>query len=237
LKREDVRHGETASVPLVYVVEDDEDLLEEMVAGLSQLGVRARGFESASDLYRTYAVKPSDIVVLDIGLEGEDGLSIAAHLRASGPVGIIMATGRGSVAERVDGLQNGADAYLVKPVDMRELAATVFALDKRLTAHRPASPPRAAGWALIEGGWILTDGMDHRLHLTRSEQCILRCLLSKRGETFDRTALVEAMDEDIHEFNYARINTIISRLRRKAERAGMLLPLHTVRGSGFTFTD
>jgi two-component system response regulator PhoP len=229
--------GDATVAPLVYLVDDDGDFREETILGLTRLGLDVHGFHNASDFYRAYAVKPSDIVIIDIGLEGEDGLSITTHLRASGPVGIILATARGSIDDRVDGLRRGADAYLVKPVDLRELAATALALNQRLGRHRAASPPPAAGWALVEGGWVLCDGMGHRLRLTTSEQRFLGRLFSERGKTVERRALVEAMGEDVHDFDYARLDTIASRLRRRAERSNMPIPLHTIRGSGFAFTD
>lgn len=229
--------GEAVVAPLVYLVDDDRDYREEMAFGLSRLGLDVHGFDNASDFYRTYAVKPSDIVVVDVGLEGEDGLSIAAHLRASGSVGIIMATGRGGVDDRVDGLQKGADAYLVKPVDVRELAATVIALHQRLSRHRTAASSATPRWALVEGGWVLSDGIGHRLRLTTSERRFLGCLFVERGKTVERRMLVEAMGEDIHDFNYARLDTIASRLRRRAQKSGMRLPLHAIRGLGFAFAD
>ncbi|WP_051094200.1 response regulator [Kaistia granuli] len=97
---------------------------------------------------------PSDIVILDIGLEGEDGLSIATHLRSSQSVGIIMATARGYVDDRVGGLKRGADAYLVKPLNVRELAVTAIALDERLKRSRTGRWWRRAGcspmgWAVV----------------------------------------------------------------------------------------
>ncbi|TSJ64111.1 response regulator transcription factor [Starkeya sp. 3C] len=229
--------GGNAISPLVYLVDDDGDFREEMVFGLSRLGLDVHGFHSAAALYRAYAAKPSDIVILDIGLDGEDGLSIAAHLRASQSVGIVMATARSSIDDRVNGLKKGADAYLVKPIDVRELAATVVALNERLGRHRAPLPPPTPRWALVEGGWVLTDGIGHRLRLTTSEQCFLGRLFSERGETVARHALVEALGADVHDFNYAHLDTIASRLRRRAEKANMRLPLHAVRGVGFAFTD
>lgn len=235
---EDAKQGDVAIAPLVYLVDDDEDFREETVSGLSRMGLKVQGFGSAAALYRAYAAMPSDIVILDVNLGGEDGLSIAAHLRTSQPVGIIMATGRGSVEDRVAGFENGADAYLVKPIDVRELAATVAALHNRLNRHRelPAIP-QAPQWALVEGGWTLTDGLGHRLRLTISEQRLLGCLFKARGNTVERSALVEAMGADVYDFNYAHLDTIVSRLRRRARKSNMLLPLHAIRGLGFTFAD
>lgn len=231
------KQGDCAIAPLVYLVDDDEDFREEMVLGLSSLGLNVCGFPSAAALYRAYASKPPEIVILDIGLEGEDGLSIAAHLRASQSIGIIMATARGSIDDRVAGLQRGADVYLVKPIDVRELAATVVALNNRVNTRKapPASP--APQWALVEGGWTLTDGLGHRLRLTVSEQRFLARLFRERGSTVDRQALVEALGADVYDFNYAHLDTIVSRLRRRAKKSDMMLPLHAVRGLGFAFTD
>lgn len=226
-----------ATTPLVYLVDGDEGFREEMVSGLSGLGLTVHGFDGAAPLYRAYAARPSDIVILDIGLDGEDGLSVAAHLRASQSVGIVLATARGSVDDRINGLRTGADAYLVKPIDVRELAATIEALDRRLNRRSTASPSPSPQWALTEGGWVLTDGMGHRLRLTTSEKRLLELLLRERGKTVERRALVEAMGADVYDFNYGHLDTIVSRLRRKAKQSDMLLPLHAIRGLGFTFAD
>ncbi len=228
--------GDGEVVPLVYLVDDDGDFREEMVLGLSRLGLNVQGFHGAADFYRACAARPCDIVILDIGLDGEDGLSIAAHMRTSQSVGIVMATARGSVEDRVNGLKNGADAYLVKPIDVRELAATVVAVHERLNRHHIPAPPATSAWALVEGGWVLTDGVGNRLRLTFSEQRLLGRLFSERGNTVERRALVEAMGEDVHDFNYAHLDTIVSRLRRKAEKSNMVLPLHAIRGLGLAFT-
>lgn len=234
---EELKQAGIAAAPLVYLVDDDGDLREEMLLGLSGLGLDVQGFGSAAALYRAYAVRPADIVILDIGLEGEDGLSIARHLRASRSVGIIMATARSSIEDRVNGLKTGADAYLVKPVDVRELAATVLALNQRLTRQPLTATPAVPRWALEEGGWVLSDGLGHRLRLTTSEQRFLGRLFSERGKTVERRAIVEAMGADVYEFNYAHLDTIASRLRRRAEKSNMLIPLHAIRGEGFAFTD
>ena len=233
---DDPERNNIASAPLVYLVDDDEDFLEEMLSGLIRHGLNVQGFTSAASLYRAYAARPSDIVILDIGLDGEDGLSIAAHLRASHLVGIIMATGRGSIDDRVDGLRTGADAYLVKPIDVRELSATVIALNGRLNKLTiPLPPPQNPRWALADGGWVLTDGLGRRLLLTTAEQLVLGRLFSERDKVVERHALVEALGEDIYDFNYAHLDTIVSRLRRRASKADMALPLYAVRGKGFTF--
>lgn len=164
------KKNDIASAPLIYLVDNDDDFCEEMVAGLSRLGLNAHGFQSAEALYRAYAAKPSQIIVLELDLKGEDGLSIAAHLQSSQSVGIIMAIDRKAIEDRVASLQKGADICLVKPIDVRELAATVVALNKRVSGNRKApSTPPSPQWTLMEGGRTLTDGLGHRLRLTLSE--------------------------------------------------------------------
>ena len=234
---EGLKQNEFAIAPLVYLVDDDVDFREELVSGLSRLGLTVHGFDSAPSLYRAYAARPSDIVILDIGLDGEDGLSIAAHLRASQSVGIIMATARGSIDDKANGLRNGADAYLVKPIDIRELAATVVALGERLQSTRPPSTRPASRWALLEGGWVLVDGKGNRLRLTSAEQRLLERLFAERGETVERRALVEALGGDVYDYNYTHLDTIVSRMRRRAKKSNMTLPLHAIRGIGFAFTE
>jgi len=230
-------HGNATTSPLVYLVDDDSDYREEMVSGLSRLGLDVYGFGDASALYRAYAVKPSDIVVIDIHLDGEDGLSMTTHLRAAGSVGIVIASAKGSAADRVEGLQKGADAYLVKPFEPRELAATVLALSQRLHQQPVSSRGTAPEWSLVESGWVLSDGLGHRLRLTTAEQRMLELLFRERGRVVDRSALVEALGEDVDDFNYVRLDISMSRLRRRAGKANMLLPLHTIRGRGFTFAS
>lgn len=262
MSRGESRQDETTFNPLVYLVDDDGDFRYMIIRGLIRLGLDVQGFQDAPALYRAYAVRRANIVILDVGLSGEDGLAIAAHLRSSGPVGIIMATGRSSIEDRVEGLHRGADAYLVKPVDIRELAATVLALSQRLSRTLPPSaafvdvpaphksdwrpepdmpPPGFATptskWALEQGGWILSDGRGHHLRLTVSEQRILEHLLRERGQTVERRALIETLGENAGTFDDARLSTIVSRLRRRAQKVGMFVPIHGIRGLGFAFTE
>jgi len=222
---------------LVYLVDADRDYREKAVSGLARLGLDAHGFPDAPTLYRAHSARPSDVVILDVDLKGENGLSIASHLRGSGSVGIVMATARNSIHDRLDGLRSGADAYLVKPVDIRELGATVFAVNRRARAHRPVFASPAPHWALVGGGWVLSDGLGHRLALTESERCVLALLFKERGRPVERDAIVEALGEDIHEFDHSRLHVIVCRLRRRAEKTSMRLPLHAVRGMGFCFAD
>jgi DNA-binding response OmpR family regulator len=232
----------------IYVVEDDDDIREETVFALGELGFDASGFGDAPGFYRALVVAPCDIAVVDIGLPGESGLSIVAHLRALRSIGMVLFTARSTLDDRVAGLRGGADAYLVKPVDMVELAETLKAVGRRLRASHVASLPAAAPdaaaaaaigapaqWSLHEGGWVLSDPQGRRMTLTATERAWLGCLIQRRGSAVSRDDLIAALGGDVFDFDQHRIDAIASRLRRKADRLGMRLPVHSVRGTGYVF--
>ncbi|MBF0160066.1 MAG: response regulator [Magnetococcales bacterium] len=132
--------GAADSRPLrVIVVEDHAALREAIVTGLATLGYQARGVEDGAALDRELVLAPADIVVLDIGLGRyrENGFSIAARLRRQVRCGIVMVTARGELDARIRGLEEGADAYLVKPIDFAELSAVMNSIMRRI---KPVSP-------------------------------------------------------------------------------------------------
>lgn len=130
----------------VYLIEDDQDLRRNLSLLLTARGFSVSGCGSAESFYRDFAVKPASVVVLDIGLPGEDGLSICRHLRTHFPlIGLIIVSARGMHEDRIAGLQDGADAYLVKPVEVDELVLGINRLaDRHLAASALAAPVPAA---------------------------------------------------------------------------------------------
>ena len=213
----------------------------------------AEGFASAPAFYKAFALAPCDIAVVDIGLPGESGLSIVAHLRSTRGVGLVLVTARGQLEDRLNGLRQGADAYLVKPVHLQELAETLNALGRRLHRDQPppaplqapvlaaASVPAATAqdnrrpneWRLLEGNWVLCDPEGRRMKLTTTERVFVARLFKSRGSAVSRDDLIRALGGDVFDFDGHRIDAIASRVRRKAEKQGMQLPLHSVRGTGY----
>lgn len=231
----------------IFLVEDTDDLREETVFGLSALGLEVSGFRDAIELYRALAVKRCDIVVIDIGLPGEDGFSIARHLCHNAALGIVFLTARSTLDDHMQGLGLGADAYLVKPIDVRELAATLHALARRL---HPIAPPSgriqaadiqtaipAARWQLSPGDWALRNPQGDELMLGSTERHLLQIMTEAAGQVVAREVIVAALAQD--EDNYAphRLDALISRLRKRTEQAGLgSLPLQSIRGTGYRFT-
>ena len=119
-----MQRSELSAAPssIVAVVEDELILREEMAFQLQHMGFEVETFENAAQLYRRLAVVNFDSVILDIGLDGEDGLSICQYLREhDAHIGIVFATARGLREDRLLGLDNGADAYLIKPFSPLQL--------------------------------------------------------------------------------------------------------------------
>jgi DNA-binding response OmpR family regulator len=230
----------------VCVVDDDEDLRDEIVLGLEESGFRVRGFPGSRELYRGLLHAPCDVVILDIGLPGEDGFSITTSLKEICKVGIVLLTSLTAVESRVKGLTDGADAYLTKPVDLRELAATVLSVHRRVALHStppgevsgagtPAAQPAAASWALSVDGWRLMAPNARSVSLTGSERLFLSCLFSHLNEVVRRDVLVEAMGHRADYYLSHRLDMLISRLRKKVlGETGLALPLRAVRGAGFS---
>lgn len=221
----------------VCLIEDDAELREEMEFSLGELGLHVQGFGSAAEFYRALVTSRCDVAVIDVGLPGEDGFSIASHLRKAGCMGIVMLTARNTLDDRLRGLQEGADAYLVKPIDMRELLATLHAVARRLpTSVAPAVVAREGAWQLVDGGWRLRDPAGKELPLTASERALLQCLFEHLGRPVTRDQLIEAVGGDVYDFDPHRIDSLASRLRRKANSAGMNISLRAVRGVGYVLS-
>jgi len=223
----------------IHVIEDDEDIRAETVFALGELGFDVEGFGDAPSFYKAFAVQPCNIAVVDIGLPGESGLAVVSHLRAvQRRLGLVLVTARGELEDRLLGLREGADAYLVKPVNMLELAETLSAVGRRLTTAPPGNAvPEPAAWRLLEGDWILGDPGGRQMTLTTSERAFLGCLIGKCGTAVSRDDLIRALGGDVFDFDEHRIDAIASRLRRKAVKLGMHLPLHSVRGKGYVFAN
>ncbi len=215
----------------VLVVEDDRDIADVLRRSLGMEGYEVRLAGDGEEALAGAADFSPDAVVLDLGLPKIDGLEVARRLREAGDVPILMLTARDSVHQRVDGLDSGADDYLVKPFERAELLARVRALLRR-------RPPRGSAF-LVAGDLRLNSGTrevfrgDRQMELTGREFELLEHLMRNERLVVSREKLLDEV-WDYHP--YAETNTIdvfVSNLRRKLESGGEERVLHTVRGSGY----
>ncbi|WP_306590383.1 response regulator transcription factor [Geothrix sp. 21YS21S-4] len=221
----------------VVVCEDDDDLRDILLVGLPDFGMAAWGVSSAEALETFFAAREADILVLDLGLPGEDGFSAARRLRQERPaLGILMLTARGQVEDRVRGLAGGADLYFVKPVDLRELAGAIKSLHRRLS-QRPAAEAPVAPWRLDRAGSVVFSPSGTPISLTASEFRVLVRLMAEPGKTFKHDDLLGLLGWDADAGSKHRLEALVSRLRKKAKEAcpGEAFPLRARHGEGYAF--
>lgn len=225
----------------IAIVEDEPVLRDEMAFQLQHMNFTVETFKNAPQFYRQLAVKRFSVVILDIGLEGEDGFSIARHLREHDKkLGIIFVTARSLREDRLEGLATGADHFLVKPIDIDELALIADRLGQRdlpvassSTDHH-AAPLVVGEWHIVENGILLLFPENIRVRLSLNEQQLLNVLLKNPGVLCEHGELFRAMSLLPEEHNKHRIEVILSRLRDKVRReTGRILPIHARRGLGY----
>lgn len=236
-------HASPAIAIAIAIVEDERILRDELVFQLTHLGFTVESFATAAQLYRRLAVRRYAVVVLDIGLEDEDGLSICRYLRQHDKqLGLVFITARTTRDDRLIGLQAGGDAYLTKPVDIDELALLLRRLAERADdalggSATPPDPSAAlGGWRLESGGDVLCAPDGQWIRLSLNEARVLQVLLHRPGEVAAARELAKALGLLPDEYDKHRIEVIISRLRDKVSReTGLTLPLYTRRGLGYRF--
>jgi DNA-binding response OmpR family regulator len=227
------------TMPRIAVVEDEDDLRLSMMGYLASSGYPVWGADSAEGFYKQLLAAPVEVVILDVGLPGESGLQVARHLRKLGGIEIIILSGRGSVDDRVEGLNQGASRYLVKPVDMRELVANIQSATRvRQQLAIKANSANAASWVLFRADWILQTPDGAQITLTTREFTFVNCLLKGERQAASRGELALALTGgNLDGFDFHRIDMVVTRLRQKiAAVTHIKVPIKTEQGIGFVFT-
>ena len=217
--------------PRILVVEDDEDIAQALQRSLRMEGyeVRTAGDgRAALEQGRSFA---PDLVILDLGLPGIDGLEVARSLRGEDDVPILILTARDAVESRVEGLDSGADDYLVKPFERQELLARMRALLRR-RPPRGSAPLRVGDLSLNVDTHEVARG-ERPIELTQREFELLEYLMRNERIVISRQRL---LDEVWGYDPFSTTNTIevfVSNLRRKLEAEAEPRLLHTIRGAGY----
>jgi DNA-binding response OmpR family regulator len=215
----------------VLVVEDDEDIAVALQRSLRMEGYEVRIAGDGEVALETAHSFLPDLVVLDLGLPKLDGIEVARRLRADGDVPILMLTARDAVDSRVEGLDSGADDYLVKPFERQELLARLRALLRR-------RPPRGSASMTVADLSLNPDTHEvqrgeRRIELTQREFELLEYLMRNERIVVPRQRLLE----EVWGYDpFATTNTIevfVSNLRRKLEADAEPRLLHTIRGAGY----
>ena len=217
--------------PRVLVVEDDGDIAAVLRRALGMEGYEVRTAADGEAALTEAEVFSPDAVVLDLGLPKLDGIEVSRRLREAGDVPILMLTARDAVDSRVEGLDSGADDYLVKPFERTELLARLRALLRR-------RPPRGSA-SLVVGDLKLNPDSrevtrgDREIELTSREFELLEHLMRNERLVVSRDKLLEEVWEYAPFSETNTVDVFISNLRRKLEAGGEPRLLHTIRGSGY----
>jgi two-component system OmpR family response regulator len=228
--------------PHILVVDDDREIRDLLSRFLTKHGMRVTAARDGAEMMKALGERGIDIVVLDLMLPGEDGLVLCRRLRAESALPVIMLTAMGEDTDRIVGLEMGADDYLAKPFNPRELLARIKAVLRRARALPPATTP--AGEALSFDGWSLEiasrrllapDGRE--VPLSTGEHDLLFAFLTHPRRVLSRDQLLDlARGRAAAPFDRS-IDIQVMRLRRKIE-ADPKEPrlIKTVRGGGYVFS-
>jgi len=232
------------AIPHVLAVDDDVDMRGAVVRYLASNDMRVTAFGSGSEMEQVLAREAVDCILLDLKLPDEDGLVIARRLREQRSIPILVLTGRADEADRVMGLELGADDYMTKPFSLRELLARVRALLRRVTLHANLGERLGKVRLLRFEGWELNlrlprlkspDGKEQAL--PQGEFTLLTALLSSPQRILSRSQLIEhshVYDDEIYDRS---IDVQILRLRRRIEvNPSQPKLIVTERGAGYIFT-
>jgi two-component system alkaline phosphatase synthesis response regulator PhoP len=219
---------------MIFCVEDDAGIRDLMIYTLNASGFRAVGFENSREFYAALADDTPELIMLDIMLPGEDGISILKRLKAdarTADIPVIMATAKGNEYDKVIGLDLGADDYLAKPFGMMEMASRVRAVLRR--SGRAAEKPqliRVGGLEMNLGEHIVTaDGI--RIQLTLKEFELLHTFMTNPGRAFTREQLLTSVWCEDFLGETRTVDVHVGTLRQKLGACGKYI--RTVRGVGY----
>jgi two-component system, OmpR family, response regulator len=224
----------------ILVVDDDREIRDLLSKFLERQGLRVTAARDARDARRLWPLGRYHLVVLDLMLPGESGLDLAKWLRTQGEVPIVMLTAMGEETDRIVGLELGADDYVGKPFNPRELLARIRAVLRRANGEPGAAKPpaakaiRFAGWTLEPGRRRLLNPDGAEVPLTGGEYELLQVLVERPNRVLTRDMLMDLLrGRQAGPFDRA-IDVAVSRLRRKLEDDGRNPNLiKTVRGGGY----
>ena len=226
----------------IAVVDDESDIREMLQDYLQLHGMNVVTADGGPSLRKLIDQEPIDLVLLDISMPGEDGLSLARYLREHTQVGIIMLTSRGDVVDRIIGIEIGADDYLVKPVDLRELLARVSSVLRRYRLSAEASNDDAFANRVAFGDCLLDidsgqmfDADGQPIKITAMEFDLLRAFAEHPDRVLTRDQLLDSVWGSDVTVTVRTIDTHLKRLREKLGSAGVLI--ETVRGIGYRFSE
>jgi two-component system, OmpR family, copper resistance phosphate regulon response regulator CusR len=219
----------------ILVIEDEPVIADFVIRGLREEAFTVEHAADAEDAWHALSNGPWDVILLDWWLPAGDGLSLLRRYRQAGnTTPVLFLTARDAVADRVRGLDSGADDYLCKPFVFEELLARVRALARR--TDRATSPALAYGDVHVDLATHRAERAGKRLDLTAKEHALLVLFLRHPGEVLSRTRIYEQVWDERYDGLSNTLEVHVMEVRRKLEAHGPRL-IHTLRGRGYRFGD
>ena len=230
------------TLPHILVVDDHQEIRDLVQRFLTDHGYRISTAANGIEMKKTLANSAIDLIVLDLMMPGEDGLTLCRNLRAESTIPVIMLTAMGEETDRIVGLEMGADDYLSKPFNPRELLARIKAVLRRAGSAQQRVPLEASesltflGWTLHSASRELVDPQQVLIPLSTAEFTLLVAFVTHPGRVLSRDQLLDlARGRDTQAFDRA-VDTLVSRLRRKlGDEPRQPKIIKTVRGGGYLF--
>lgn len=222
---------------MIWCVEDDADIRELELYALKATGFEARGFEDGDSFWEALQLSQPALVILDVMLPGADGMELLRRMKADGRfagIPVVLATARDAELDKIQGLDLGADYYIVKPFGMMELASCVKAVLRRCEPRRGEASLQLKGLVVnTDARTVAVDG--ERVQLTYKEYELLRLFLSRPGAAFTREQLMHDIWGTDYVGDTRTVDMHIRTLRQKLKGYGALI--ETVRGVGYRLED
>ena len=220
---------------MIFCVEDDDGIRELMIYTLSASGFEAKGFSDGSALMDELKINKPELIMLDIMLPGEDGLSILKKIRtnaATADIPVIMATAKGTEYNKVIGLDQGADDYLSKPFGLMEMISRVKAVLRRTQPNKKSSVLKYGG-IVLNNSEHTAEAEGRRINLTLKEYELLKIFMENPGLVFTRDQLLYNVWGAEFAGETRTVDVHIGTLRTKLGKCGSCI--ETVRGVGYRF--
>lgn len=231
------------SKPHIGLVEDNDDLREDLEFLLRANGYPVWSAARGESFNRQLSVARTDVALIDLSLPDGDGLELIHLLRDDPARGVIVLTARGDLDTKLQAMRLGADHYLTKPVDLRELQVTIDATWRRVCAatehpaQRAANDAPAPNWLFDPFEQTLSEPGRGTLELSGTESILLAMLTSHPGELMSKERVLETVYPGDPSREFHRIEVVLNRLRQKARRQCIALPIRSVFGKGLVFTE
>lgn len=215
----------------LVIVDDDQDFLLSLKQLLEYSDYQVTAFNSLKQLMESVQSLEADILILDVNLEEEYSLDLLPTLREETALGLILISGSKAYETRLKSLELGADAYLSKPLQIRELQAIINSLYQRLNNNK------SQNWTLDHASWVFLSPANHPHELTENEYIFIKMIMEADGTAVPKEQLLGAMGKTDSQEEGANLQVLVSRLRKKINKnSGEQLPIRVYRGLGYGLT-